>query len=494
MAIGLFLLLQPPSAGPSPGPEVEQTFVVRLIRTRPRTEPVESKPRQIPVRPAITAPADPGSAEVAGASAATSVRSAPAPQRAPPFQVRLPVLAPPPLGLDRGAPARTQGDDTLARRDAFSARGRLERKARALEGYGGGGTEGAVERGLRWLAAHQNGDGSWSAQAFQRHCSEYVPCAGRGLAEFDAGVTGLATLAFLGAGYTPDPVAPSTFASAANGVASHGSAVYRALEFLLRAQDTNGTLGRRGDHFLYNHAIAALALVEAFSLTEEPRYRHAAQTAMDFIVNAQQARGGWDYTEEATGRNDLSVTGWQIMALRAATHCGILVPEESFLKATRFLREAVTSGGDGIYADQGQEAGRRGINMVAVGLLTKLYLGAKVREIGVQRAVEKLLRAPPEWKLAQDWEKTYQSYYYWYTATLALFHHGGKPWDAWNFFLKRTLLPLQSTEGHTLGSWPPEASWIGMSGGRVYSTATAVLTLETYYRYVPLVVLRKSVR
>jgi hypothetical protein len=36
------------------------------------------------------------------------------------------------------------------------------------------------------------------------------------------------------------------------------------------------------------------------------------------------------------------------------------------------------------------------------------------------------------------------------------------------------------------GSWDPKCAW-GEDGGRVYSTATLVLTLEAYYRYSKLV-------
>jgi hypothetical protein len=124
--------------------------------------------------------------------------------------------------------------------------------------------------------------------------------------------------------------------------------------------------------------------------------------------------------------------------------------------------------------------------MVAVGLLSKLYLGATRDETAVRKAVARLLRSPPDPETLSAWDSSFQSYYYWYTATLALFHYGGDEWKAWNLFLKRKLLPLQSRKTHQDGSWHPERSWIGVSGGRVYATAMNVLTLETYYRYDPL--------
>ena len=166
--------------------------------------------------------------------------------------------------------------------------------------------------------------------------------------------------------------------------------------------------------------------------------------------------------------------------------------ERSFEAARRYVQSALTPDGVGIYADRGLEAGRRGINMVAAGLLSALYLGSLPTQRRLRRAGERLLQEPPEWDATAKWEATYQSYYYWYTASLALFHLGGEKWTAWNFFLKRALLPLENRKPHAEGSWPPESSWIGVSGGRVYSTAMAILTLETYYRYVPLASTRKG--
>ena len=54
------------------------------------------------------------------------------------------------------------------------------------------------------------------------------------------------------------------------------------------------------------------------------------------------------------------------------------------------------------------------------------------------------------------------------------------------------MLPLQRKDAHIAGSWDPEPNWVGRSGGRVYSTAINVLTLEVYYRYRPVFTSRKS--
>jgi hypothetical protein len=231
---------------------------------------------------------------------------------------------------------------------------------------------------------------------------------------------------------------------------------------------------------------------EAYALTAARRFRDSVEAATAFSRMAQQDGGGWDYTSSETGRDDLSITGWQVMSLQSAVDAGVFVPPELFERTRGFLSRAVTEDGIGIYATVGTAAGRQGINMVAVGLLSRLYLGAPLGDARVRKAARRLLERPPDWAATSHWERTFQSYYYWYTATLALFHLGGKEWTAWNFFLRRTLPQLQSSKSHEEGSWPPEPSWIGLSGGRVYATATAVLMLETYYRYEPLSKRRRS--
>ncbi len=410
----------------------------------------------------------------------------------------LAVSAPPlPLGLGPGSPPipSTPGPGT-----ASPTSGRPGRRGKALSEYGGNGsTEGAVARGLRWLAEHQDGDGGWSASAFDLHCRHKMPCSGKGLSDFDTGITALAVLAFLAADHLPgsqevlletrqDPLALKADTESQ----PYRRNVEKALEYLLNRQDGSGAFGARGENYLYNHAVATFAMGEAYTRCRTQKYKASTVAAIGFSVNTQQEGGGWDYTSRSTGRNDLSITGWQLMALNAAIGAGLEVPDGTLARAERFLDRAVTPEGDGIYANLGQEAGRRGINMVAVGLLSRFYLGTLPTEKKARRAAERILKTPPDWAAMNNWERTFQSYYYWYIATLCLFQLQGESWKAWNVFLQRAVLPLQSQRGHEEGSWPPEPNWVGISGGRVYATAINVLTLETYYRHEPLFKPRRS--
>jgi len=485
---------------PRPEPAVTsraEPITIRLVRQFPiqrvkeRKEPETPPPKEEVPRPAAE-PVPDTEAPALAIEEDVPEALAGAPLEAPPVE-RLPRFEAPPLGLGTAPPQLPARGG--ARRQGLGSR--LEGKSEALARYGGGAeTEGAVERGLRWLAAHQDRDGGWSAADFSRHCRHVVACRGEGLPEFDVGVSALALLAFLGAGHRPDPGAhagpslPTTTQGSEHN--PYRRNVQKAVEYLLSHQDGSGGFGVMGDNYLYNHALAAFAMSEAYALTAARRFRESVEAATAFSRMAQQNGGGWDYTSRETGRNDLSITGWQVMSLRSAVQAGVFVPPELLDRTRDFLDRAVTRDGTGLYANLGTEAGRKGINMVAVGLLARLYLGAPLRDSRVRKAAQRLLDRPPDWAATSHWERTFQSYYYWYTATLALFHLGGKEWTAWNFFLLRTLPTLQSRKAHEEGSWPPEPSWIGLSGGRVYATATAVLTLETYYRYEPLSKKRRS--
>jgi hypothetical protein len=116
--------------------------------------------------------------------------------------------------------------------------------------------------------------------------------------------------------------------------------------------------------------------------------------------------------------------------------------------------------------------------MTAEALVCRLFLGMPVDHPCVGEAVELLARSPPETRSPNA--------YAWYYATLASFHVGGPQWEAWNRQLQAALLPLQRRESNGLdGSWDPDPVW-GGHGGRVYATAMAAMTLEVYYRHLPM--------
>lgn len=475
--VALLFLWLPRRDPPAPAPP--RWITIRLqplvpVPPEPAAEPPAAPPAAPTPAPAPAPPA-PAAPSIAEAPPAASAAAPSSVDLRALSELQAPTLArdrspPPTIGVGAGTPdagVAASGNGIFERRGAG--------KSDALGRFGGSaGTEDAVQRGLAWLARHQDADGKWDADGFHRHCTSFTACFGAGNPEFDVGVTALALLAFLGAGFSPDDGSP------------YAARVERGLDALLRSQSAEGRFGGAGDRLYYNHGVATFAMAEACALAPRPAYRKAVLRALEYSGRGQQSGGGWDYTDEKTGRSDLSITGWQVMALHTAAAAGIAGPAGMRERAAAFVEASVQPDGQASYASSGMGAGRKGVAMAAVGLLSRLYFGAPPDDPAIQRAAQLLIRNPPELAKTYEWDRTFQSSYYWYYATLALFHLGGRRWEAWNHFLKKELLPPQSRELHEDGSWPPDANWTGASGGRIASTALHVLIFEIYYRYPPL--------
>ena len=52
--------------------------------------------------------------------------------------------------------------------------------------------------------------------------------------------------------------------------------------------------------------------------------------------------------------------------------------------------------------------------------------------------------------------------------------------------MRKLLIESQEKEGCAAGSWNPKDDAFGKDGGRIMITALNTLTLEVYYRYLPL--------
>ncbi len=124
--------------------------------------------------------------------------------------------------------------------------------------------------------------------------------------------------------------------------------------------------------------------------------------------------------------------------------------------------------------------------MSAVGLLCSQYLRAGRGDPVIVGGVQYLMANPPD-EQARD-------IYYWYYATQVMHNMNNSDWDAWNRKLRRILVDTQIREGCAAGSWDPDKpvrdAW-GVQGGRIMTTSLSALTLEVYYRYLPLYQLDK---
>ncbi|HLY12474.1 MAG TPA: hypothetical protein VKW04_24435 [Planctomycetota bacterium] len=358
------------------------------------------------------------------------------------------------------------------------------------EGGGSEITESAVIAALRWLARHQGPEGGWGAEAFQGQCIG-GRCGGIGERDYDTGVTGLAILAFLGAGYSQLSRDTKTDPAFPDRPLHFGDVVKKGLQYLLAHQDPEGCIGERGMKYMYNHCVAALALSEAYGMTVSAPLKDPAQKAIDFIIASQNPGKAWRYSAKS-GDNDTSVSGWAIMALKSAEMSDLAFPASAYEGALGWLNE-VTDGANGypragynmkgtwkVYVPGKNEQFDHHESMSAVSVMSRIFIQKKkTNEMG---SVNLLVSDLPEWKPSKI------DFYYWYYASLALFQYDGPDgglWRKWNEPMKNTLVPSQHTkkDGCLNGSWDSERDRWGAEGGRVYGVAINALTLEVYYRY-----------
>lgn len=325
----------------------------------------------------------------------------------------------------------------------------------AREAGGTPESEEAVERGLRWIAAHQSPDGGWTFDLKKSYCAGL--CANPGTEASTTAATAIALLPFLGAGYTHTQ-------------GEHRETVRKGLYYLLRrGRATPEGLDLR-EGTMYAQGLAAIALCEAYAMTRDEALRDPATSAIRYIQSAQDRRGGgWRYAPGEPG--DTTVTGWQWMALKSGQLAGLPVSRSTLYAADRFL-ESVQSDGGAQYGYLTPEARRA---TTAVGLLCRMYGGWTRGHPALAKGVSHL----------STWGPSPVDIYYNYYATQVLRHWGGSDWKFWNRLMRDQLVSTQAVQGHENGSWyfDDEHSRVG---GRLYTTAMAVMILEVYYRYLPL--------
>ena len=351
-------------------------------------------------------------------------------------------------------------------------------------GQGGGGgrgggkqTESVMMAALLWLANHQSPDGRWDCDGFDAHCKKNK-CDGRGEATYDVGVTGLALLCFLGAGFTHQE-------------GPFKKTVKDGLLYLKSVQDEDGVFGGKlCPHYQYNHACAALAMAEAYGMTGANAFREPAVKGVAWVGVSQNPYRAWRYGK-ADGDNDSSVTGWMTMVIKSAAMAGIDVEQQSLSNAANFIDEMTEDNGRTGYQQKGGYPARvtgpamekfpaqNSESLTAVGILVRIFDGRTAgTDPKIMKGAELLLAQPPKW------DPPFIDFYYWYYGTLAMYQVGGSHFDRWNEAMKTAIIAHQNTDKtkDEFGSWDPVDPW-SAEGGRVYSTALNCLCMEVYYRY-----------
>ncbi|MAB60837.1 MAG: hypothetical protein CMO46_09935 [Verrucomicrobiales bacterium] len=313
---------------------------------------------------------------------------------------------------------------------------------------GSDATEKAIIAAIEWLSKVQEEDGRWDTRKYQAET------------DYDVGGTALALLCYYGWGARHDQVG------------KYQQNVKNALSWLLKQQREDGSLARKG--MMYSHAIATIALCEAYGITKDQQIKSAAVAAINYTINSQhQQRGGWRYSPGQD--SDTSVTGWQFMALHSARMAGIVLPEKPFELARRWLDFAGGGEHGGLYGYQSSNDISRA--MVATGMFCRqLDLVPPTNKKMIESA--NLMKRYPIRNNNPD-------LYYVYYGTLALYQHQGSIWEQWNKSLKEILPEIQIKTGALAGSWDLSRSNT-KGGGRIASTALSILSLEVYYRILPM--------
>lgn len=339
--------------------------------------------------------------------------------------------------------------------------GRANAAKIAAANGGGGDTEQAVDRALKWLAQHQLPDGGWSFDLKQcPSCMGKCSHSGESKAPDRCGATSMAILPFLGRGYTHRE---GPYKKVVEG--GIGFLVKMAIEGKGRAYGNGGSL--------YSQGLAGIALSECFAMSQDNRLAAPTQAVLNFIMASQDPQGGgWRYSPRQPG--DTSAVGWQIMALKSGNMAYLQVNPLTVKKAVEFLDSVKGDEyGSGYgYTGPGDRPGTS-----AVGLLCRMYLGWKKDHPGIQEGTKKLAKIGPSKDL-----------YYSYYGTQIMHHMEGEMWISWNNKMKAMLLKAQSNKDHESGSWFEEvnAGHGAEAAGRLYCTSLATMMLEVYYRHLPI--------
>jgi squalene cyclase len=308
----------------------------------------------------------------------------------------------------------------------------------------------AILRGLEYLSSVQQPSGAWETDSFGESTAS----------------TSLAVMAFLAAGHVPSE-------------GPYGQQITRGIRWVLDHQEDNGMIVHRKSHGpMYSHGISTLMLAEVIGMVEakdEPKVRRALERAVALILKSQAVSkhsrhaGGWRYQVDSKD-SDLSVSGWQVLALRAAKNCGCDVPAEAIDDAIAYVKLCAARDHRGFGYQPGNGATP---TLSGVGILALEVCGDHHSPEALG-AAEYLLERP----LRPGSNYFYYGVYY---TNVGMFKVGGKYAEATREHTADMLVRFQQPDG----SWLSEHS-TERRVGPIYSTGLALLALAVDYRYLPI--------
>jgi hypothetical protein len=345
----------------------------------------------------------------------------------------------------------------------------------------------SIEAALRWFKRHQSPNGMWDVDQYQANCPDAGMKCEPGVnqaGDADIACTAYAVMCFLGAGY--DHVTPNKYRPV----------VAKAVEWLLAQQKADGLFGERN----YEHAVATMALAEALGMSGDARLRTPAQKAVDVVIARQaqdpQAKDkayaglAWDYVAPNAARNDTSVSGWSMMALKSALGAGLQVGnsmqgakvwlERAWKAANPDWKKLDPYQGTSVfpytYDATSDKVDKE--HLSCVGALCAIYLGHHKGDVMLETMANSIMKNdfPTSWPT-----NTYFLYY----NTLAVFQMGDERWKQWDVPVARMLSDAQRMDDTCFnGSWDYAGTkFHGHDTGRLLSTAYACLSQEVIWRY-----------
>lgn len=305
--------------------------------------------------------------------------------------------------------------------------------------------EESVERGLAFLALLQEKDGCWLGSG-QPHPA----------------VTSLAVMAFLSAGHVP-------------GEGPYQKNIDQALRWVIDQQRPDGIFSRTDWDEMYQHAICTMMLCEAAAMTDaklgrtiKPKLEKAVRRILESQRTEPHHKGGWRYRYNGNSDADLSVSGWQILALRGARNLGCDVPAERIERALEFVLQCreVRTGAFCYQPGSSPTLACTGTGILALELCSKERSRNRETLQGGSYILKTALQPG-------DNHFFYTTYY----CSQAMFQLGNNYWLAYRPHLHKLLLDSQQRSG----------GWLTNDGtGVTYATAMAILALTVEYRLLPI--------
>ena len=294
---------------------------------------------------------------------------------------------------------------------------------------------------VAWLCQTQESDGSWSTARWG------------GDKHFEVALTGLSLMTLLEGN-------------------EGAKSADRAIAYLIRCQQGNGQFGEFFSGSPYNQGIATLALAKAYETRKDESLRIALDRAVSAICTRQYPDGGWGYHKEVRPASNLSITLWQIEALRLAAAQGWTQARPNVERGLRWMAGVASDDGSFGYRASGDTPGGASQTLTAMGAMSLLdgahaNLVSPGRRQAIKAQMAKMAASPgPD-----------MDYYRRYFLSAALKQMNETPARKGLATLRRDLLTQQVKRGAEAGSWKADDRW-GSSGGRIYATAMGSLSLR----------------